>query len=98
MAQRVRLTARYLSDARHLGVLARTHESQDVKRVIDALETASADSLESDVFTYVPSEGDAVRVLARGRRVPHRNLWLWYWASDDELTLVGLTNVPPVHR
>jgi hypothetical protein len=96
LARRVRLTARYLSDARRIGVLGGTRESRDVKRVIDVLAAASAESLEADVFTYVPSEGDAVRVLAHGRRVPRRNLWLWYWSSDDELTMVGMTNVPPV--
>jgi hypothetical protein len=69
-----------------------------VKQVIYALAGAGADFFDADMYTYVPSENDAIRVLAHGRRVRQRNLWLWYWAKDDELTLVGLTNVPPVAR
>jgi hypothetical protein len=98
LARRVRLTPRYLNDARQCGVLGGTPESRDVKRVIDVLAAASAESLGADIFTYVPHENEAVRVLAHGRRVQQRNLWLWYWARDDELTLVGLTKVPPVPR
>jgi hypothetical protein len=79
-------------------VLGGTPESRDVKQVIDALAGAGADSFDTDMYTYVPGENDAVRVLAHGRRVRQRNLWLWYWAKDDELTLVALTNVPPVAR
>jgi hypothetical protein len=79
-------------------VLGGTPESRDVKRVIDVLAAAGAESLEAEMVTYIPRENDAVRVLAHGRRVHQRNLWLWYWARDDELTLVGLTNVPPVPR
>jgi len=75
-----------------------TAESRDAKRLIDVLAAASAASLEADAYTYVPRERDAVRVLAHGHRVPGRNLWLWYWATDDDLTLVGLTNVPPIAR
>jgi hypothetical protein len=36
-----------------------------------------------------------VQVLAHGTRLPGHNLWLWYWGSDEELKLVGLSNVPP---
>ena len=98
MARLVRLTARYLSDARRLGVLGGTHESRAVKRIIDVLKTASTESLDADMFTYIPGDGDAVRVLARGRRVPGYNLWLWYWPGDVELSMVGITDVPPVAR
>ena len=75
-----------------------TAESRDAKRLIDALAAASAASLDADPYTYVPREREAMRVLARGHRLAGRNLWLWYWATDDELTLVGLTNVPPIAR
>jgi hypothetical protein len=30
------------------------------------------------------------------RRVPGHNLWLWYAFDDADLTLVSLTNIPPV--
>jgi hypothetical protein len=53
-----------------------------VKRVIDVLAAASADSLAADIFTYVPRENDAVRVLAHGRRV-HADV------AGDVLRLLG---------
>jgi hypothetical protein len=44
--------------------------------------------LDGDVYTsLLPDDGSGVQVLAHGRRVPHRNLWVWYWATDEELTL-----------
>src|SRR5579872_6292423 len=65
LARRVRLTARYLSDARRLGVVGGTHESRDVKRVINALETANAESLEADIPIYA---GSSAWAIARSRK------------------------------
>jgi hypothetical protein len=69
--------------------------SRDVQRVVRALTSAAELPLEGDVYAFVPDEGDAVRSLAHARRIPRRSLWLWYWATDQELTLVALTNVSP---
>jgi hypothetical protein len=65
--------------------------------VIVALARAASLPIDGDSYTFVPRPGDdAVRTLAFGHRVPGRNFWLWYWVSDEELTVVGLTTVPPV--
>jgi hypothetical protein len=76
VARRVRLTARYLNDARQCGVIGGTPDSRDVKRVIDVLARASARAFDADMYTYIPRENDVVPMLARGRRVGQRNLWL----------------------
>jgi hypothetical protein len=55
--------------------------------------------LKGDVYTFVPPDDErAIETLAHGHRVPGRNLWVWYWATDDELCLVALTTTPPVAR
>ena len=96
MARLVRLSARYLSGIRNCGVRPRSSASRDVQRVVHELASAVV-PLEGDLHSFVPeTENNAIRVLAHGRRVPTRNLWVWYWATDQELTLVAIANVPPV--
>jgi hypothetical protein len=51
------------------------------------------------MFTFVPPNDErGIETLAHCHRVPGRNLWVWYWATDDELRLVALTNAPPIVR
>jgi hypothetical protein len=68
-----------------------------VRRTLGALEQADVLPGPGDVYTFVPDPDDAaaVRRLAYVRRVTGRNLWIWYWPSDDEVRLVALTDVPP---
>jgi hypothetical protein len=39
----------------------------------------------------VPPTGEAFV-----RRVPGRNLWVWYMVSDDTVSVIALTADPPV--
>jgi hypothetical protein len=95
-----RLTKRYLKARTRLGVRAGTALGRDVAREVGVLERANALPLPGDVYTLLPEDHGpnaltSVQVLAHVHRVPNRSLWLWYWWTDTELTLVGLTNVPP---
>jgi hypothetical protein len=72
---------------------------RDAGRTVD--ELGAADELPGigDVYTFVPDPDgrtEAVRVLAHARRVRRRNLWVWYWPSDEEVQVVDLTDEPPV--
>jgi len=75
-------------------------EGRDVAREAHRLEGADVLPLPGDVYALLPHEKEsdvytAVQVLAHVHRVPGRNLWLWYWWTSGELTLVALTDVPP---
>ena len=87
----------YLEDARRLGVVPGTPAWRDVKRARQALEREELPG-PGDRYTYVPDPDEspnAVRTLAHVRRVPRRNLWIWYIATGDGLQLVALTDEPP---
>ena len=92
MPRLVVLSPRYLSRARALGIVSGSNRSRAVGLVVRAL--AGADQL--------PGPGDTRALLpptreAFVRRVPGRNLWLWYTAArDDELFMVTVTTEPPV--
>jgi hypothetical protein len=62
--------------------------------LIGVLATAPSLPLSGDVYGVMPGD-TPVQILTHGRRVPGHNLWLWYWGSDQELKLVGLSIVPP---
>ena len=89
-----------MRQAHGLGLRSGTPIARDVGRVISALEN-ERELLPGpgDVYAFVPDptgREEAVRLLAHARRVSGRNLWIWYWATDDDVQLVALTNVPPV--
>ena len=74
--------------------------SRDVAREVRRLERATALPLPDDVYTLLFDEPEtgvsaSAQVLAHVHRVPKHSLWLWYWWTDEELTLVALTEVPP---
>jgi hypothetical protein len=99
VARRIFPTRRYLKHARALGVVGGSAESRAVGSVVRSLASAALLPLEGDPYTFVPvDEAGGIETLAHGHRVPGRNLWVWYWASDEELKLVALTNAPPVVR
>lgn len=72
---------------------------RDAGRTIDALGAASVLPGAGDVYTFVPDPDgrpEAVRLLAHARRVRRRNLWVWYWPTDEEVQVVDLTDESPV--
>jgi hypothetical protein len=57
-----------------------------------ALEKAEALPAVGDVFAILPpSAGEQVQLMAHGRQVRGRDLWVWYRSTDTELLLVALT-------
>ncbi len=48
-----------------------------------------------DASTFLPSTGDEqVQQFAYRRRVPGRNLWVWYQVTEGEIRLLALTRSP----
>jgi hypothetical protein len=82
---------RYRRAAEHLGAVPGSERGRAVGRVIAGL--ASAENLpgSGDTLALIPPTGEAFV-----RRVPGRNLWLWYKLRADELLVVTLTADPPV--
>ena len=83
-----------------MGVRSGTAVGKDLAGEVGRLGTADGLPLPGDVYTLLPSEDDpdssaSVQILAHVHRVPNHTLWLWYWWTNTELTLVALTNVPP---
>jgi hypothetical protein len=88
-----RYSARFLSDAGRLAP-ARTQAWRDVVRVVRALEQAGRDTLPGagDGLALLPRAGaEEVQLMAHGRQVPGRDLWVWYQATEAEIRLVALT-------
>ena len=91
MPRIVVLAPRFLRRAQAVGARSGSALSADVGRVVRELANARALPLPGDVEALLPP----VR-KAHVRRVGERNLWLWYVATDERLTLVAVTEVPPV--
>lgn len=62
-----------------------------VGKIIASLGTDDSLPGAGDVFALVPPTGSAFV-----RRVPGRNLWLWYTVSGDVVIVIALTADPPV--
>jgi hypothetical protein len=91
LARQLRYAQRFLSNAGRLAP-ARSQAWRDVVRVVRALERAGTLPALGDVLTILPpSGGEQVQLLAHGRQVPGRDLWVWYRPTDTELHLVALT-------
>lgn len=92
MSRVLRLTRRYLRNADRLGVIAGSARGRAVGRTIQALGGDGELPAPGDVEALVPPTG-----IAYVRRVPGRNLWLWYILSgEDGVILIALTADPPV--
>jgi hypothetical protein len=99
VARRIFPTRRYLRHAQGLGVGGGSADSRALAGVVRALATSASLPLRGDVYTFVTTDDErGIETLAHCHRVPGRNLWVWYWATDDELRLVALTNAPPIVR
>jgi hypothetical protein len=87
----LRLTTPYLRAADRLGVLHGTARGRAVARVLAELRT--------DETLPRPDDAQAMRPPVRTafvRRVPGRNLWLWYTLHGDVVFAVALTADPPI--
>ena len=92
MKRLARLTPRYLRNADRLGVVAGSDRGRAVGRIVAALGDAQGLPGPDDTHASVPPTG-----IAFVRRVPGRNLWLWYTLpSEGVVALVALTADPPV--
>lgn len=90
MARTVRLTPRFIEALRACGVNRGSDASAAVGATLAALsETSELPGL-LDTEALIPPTGRALV-----RRVPGRNLWLWYKANDAELVALRATRVPP---
>jgi hypothetical protein len=92
-----------VKDAGVAGVRLSSRTSHAVGRVLRSLEQSGDLPLEGDVLAFVPPEAGAdpataIDLLSHVRRVPGRNLWLWYRERGREVELLALTGVPPIRR
>jgi hypothetical protein len=87
----VRLGARFRRAADRLGVVPGSNRAVAFGRLLAALADAPELPGPDDIRALLPPVGDAFV-----RRVPGRNLWLWYTVRDEELVVVTLTADPPV--
>jgi hypothetical protein len=67
-----------------------TATAKNVGKTIDAIARASEIPGPGDIDAIIPPTQHAYV-----RRVPGCALWIWYQASDTDLWLLSLTNVPP---
>lgn len=87
-----RLTRRYIRNAQRLSIVPGSARGKAVGGVIAALGTEEELPGSEDIRALIPPTGDAFV-----RRVPGRNLWLWYvLPGDDAVTIIAVTADPPV--
>ncbi|MGH7435042.1 MAG: hypothetical protein ACRENE_05145 [Polyangiaceae bacterium] len=83
--------ARFRKAADRLGVVPNSERGRAVGQTIAALLDADALPGPRDIRALMPPTGEAFV-----RRVPGRNLWVWYRADDETLYLAHLSSDPPV--
>ena len=95
MARIVRLTLRFRERMTACGVRSGSPESAAIGATLAHLSEAASLPGMLDAIAVVPPTGQALV-----RRVPGRNLWLWFHVDgDDEVVrVVNLTRTPPVPR
>jgi hypothetical protein len=77
--------------AQALGAVGNSPRSQAVRAVIRQLASADALPGPADTVAVIPPTGTALV-----RRVPGRNLWVWYRVEGDALLISHLSAEPPV--
>jgi hypothetical protein len=87
----VRFGARFRLAAERLSAMPGSARGRAVARVI--VELAGAENLPGlgDTRALIPPTGEAYV-----RRVPGRNLWIWYVVEDAALAIRHLGSEPPV--
>jgi hypothetical protein len=91
MARLVRVTPAFVSRLRACGVVAGSPLAREVGAVVRELARASELPRADDAESMIPPTR-----VAFVRRVPGRNLWLWWRADEDELVMLLVTTSPPV--
>ena len=91
MSRVLRLTTPYTRAADRLGVAPGSARGRAVGKVLAALSDEPELPARGDIHTLRPPTHEAF-----ARRVPGRNLWVWYTTRDDVVFLVALTSEPPV--
>jgi hypothetical protein len=89
-----RLTDKFSLAAASLHVIG-GETGRRIGRVIRALESAEVLPMAGDSTILVHADDRGVSALRHVRRVPGRNLWVWYSATDQEVILHALTTLPP---
>jgi hypothetical protein len=87
----LRLAPRYRRNADRLAIVPGSARGLAVGRTIAALTEAETLPGPADTHALMPPTGEAFV-----RRVPGRNLWIWYTVTDREVVVVALTADPPV--
>jgi hypothetical protein len=87
----LKLTTPYLRAADRLGVVPGSARGRAVGRILAAISGDPILPAPGDVRTLRPPTHEAFV-----RRVPERNLWVWYTLKDDAVFVVGLTSEPPI--
>ncbi len=90
----IRLWPSYLQAAQQLGIVG-TEAGRKVAETARALQLAASLPGPADATTLLPDDERGVSILTHVRRVRGCNLWIWYTATEEELTLFALTGVPP---
>lgn len=85
------LTPRYQRARTRLGIIPGSQRGRAVGRAIAALLDAEVLPSPLDARALLPPTGDAFV-----RRVPGRNLWIWYRADAERLFLVHVSSDPPI--
>ena len=91
MARAARLTPRFLARRNALGIQRGSNASKVLGAAISALANAP---LLPGVLDYEAAIPPVLRAFVR--RVPDENLWIWNRFDETTVTLVNLTDVPPV--
>lgn len=91
MSRIPRLTRRYLRNAERLAVVPGSARGRAVGQTIAAVGADAELPAPEDTRALIPPTS-----VAFVRRVPGRNLWLWYTLSEREVMVVALTADPPV--
>ena len=91
MARRIRLTPRFLERLRACGVERGSDSSAAVGATLSSLAESSELPGLLDVEAAIPPT-----LVALVRRVPGRNLWIWYRVDEDEIVALRVTKTPPV--
>ncbi len=85
-----RLTAGFQRSRRRLAIATGTSRAQAISAVVRALASAEALPEHTDLeVSFHPGR-------AFVRRVPKHNLWVWFRIDAEHVTLMSITDEPPI--
>jgi hypothetical protein len=91
LARIARLSDRFLRARARLGISPGSERGRAVARTIRTLLDADELPGHGDVVAAIPPTG-----MALVRRVPNRNLWIWYRVEGSTVVLRHISSEPPV--